>query len=72
MALVESSWIFSVDYYPETATLVVRFKDKKGRITATCQYEDVDPTRGFGLLNAPSKGKYFHESGLIRKPYKRL
>lgn len=73
MPQVDSSWIFSVDYYSETGTLVVRFKDKKtGRITRTCQYDGVDPTRGFGLLNAPSKGVYFHASGLYKRDHKVL
>jgi hypothetical protein len=70
---VDSSWIYSVDYYPEGAVLIVRFKDKKtGHITATCRYENVDPIRGFGLLNAPSKGTYFHASGLYGRQHKKL
>ena len=66
---VEPSWLAAIDYQPETATLLVRFKDKQGRFTVTARYNGISPELGVGLLNAPSKGKYFHSSGLINRPY---
>ena len=66
---VDSSWLSAVKYDAETSTLWIRFKDKKGNSTVTARYENVDPTRGFGLIEAESKGEYFHSSGLIRKAY---
>jgi hypothetical protein len=66
---VNSSWLAAVDYRAEEMALYVRFKDKRGRFTVTARYDNVDPTLGFGLLEAPSKGEYFHSSGLIRRRY---
>lgn len=65
---VESSWVDAVDYQAETGTLYVRYKDKQGNPTVTCRYDNVDPSTGFGILSAPSKGKYVHRF-LFRRPY---
>lgn len=66
---VDSSWLAAVDYQPESATLLVRFKDKQGNFTVTAEYKNIPPELGFGLLNAESKGVFFHQSGLIKRPY---
>ncbi len=69
MIQVQSSYLDAVEYDAATSVLKIRFKRKDGRITGTATYLGVDPTRAFGLLNAPSKGSYFHSSGLSKRPY---
>lgn len=66
---VDSSWLQAVKYEAKSASLYVRFKDKAGNPTVTARYDGVDPATGFGLINAPSKGEYFHRSGLIKRRY---
>ncbi len=69
MIPVSSSYLDAVEYDAATAVLRIRFKNKKGRITGTATYLNVDPGRALGLLNAPSKGVYFHASGLSKRHY---
>lgn len=64
---VHSSWLDA--YYYDRGTLFVRFKNKSGRGAITCMYEDVPIDLWTGLLEAPSKGTYFHQSGLINWTY---
>lgn len=65
---VSSSWLDAVHY--DAGDLYVRFKDKNGAHTVTCHYENVPLETWTGLLTAPSKGEFFHASGLINHPYK--
>jgi hypothetical protein len=67
---VSSSWLAAVKYDAGSHTLWIRFKDRRtGAYTVTCQYDNIDPDRGMGLIEASSHGEYFHSSGLIRRPY---
>lgn len=61
---VTSSWLVAYFYDDDSHTLFVRFKSG-----AVCQYNHVSPELWAGLQGAPSKGKYFHASGLARWPY---
>jgi hypothetical protein len=69
---VDSSWVHSLAYYGqgERGVLGVRFKDKKsGRVRVTCRYAGIPVEFWERFLDAPSKGKFVHQSGLYGWPY---
>lgn len=66
----ESSWLHSYYYDSAESALYVRFKNKKGRLTVTCRYDEIPLGVWMGLILASSKGEFFHNSGLILWPYK--
>lgn len=65
-----SSWLHSYYYDTESSSLYIRFKDKKGRVTVTCRYDEIPVEVWVGMIMASSKGEFFHQSGLYIWPYK--
>lgn len=67
----QSSWVHSYKQRQNRdgdTFLVVRFKDRHGRITAACHYEDQVGTLYRGMEDAISKGKYTNQA-LYYLPY---
>lgn len=64
---VQSSSLLSVGYDKDTNTLEIEF-----RSDGIYQYFNVPEDIYSGLLNAPSKGTYFHEFIRGRYRYKRI
>lgn len=72
---VDSSWVHSLAFYGQGAfgVLGVRFKDKKtGAVRFTARYDNVPVFFWQKFLDAPSKGKYVHQSGLYQWPYQAM
>lgn len=51
-----SSWLHSMGYQPDAQTLYVRLDSGQ-----TYVFSHVPEAKALGLLNAESKGRYFHE-----------
>lgn len=63
-----STWVHSWRYYAPDLLLQVKFKDKRGRITARCQYLNIAPNVAANMRRVASAGKFVHR-WLYKLPY---
>lgn len=54
----QSSWVHAYRYHYLTRTLQIIFKNKKKRVTACCQYSNIQKNLGYSIYRAKSKGKW--------------
>ena len=64
---VRSSMAHSVYY--DFGDLYIRYRDRKGKVTATVHYPNVDLDLWLAFLSAPSKGKFIHAYIYHRKDF---
>lgn len=54
----QSSWVYAYRYHYLTRTLQIIFKNKKKRVTACCQYHNIQKNLGYSIYRTQSKGKW--------------